>query len=125
MLGHHNGKTAGKTVEPAYHQKNKGCGASDGCQGIHSDETPCHHGISQVIKLLEYVSQAGGNHELQNQFCRLSGCHIISHIVIFYLSKNSRHHYNTKSWNIPVVFYLLNGILEKSDLDGHLQGIFT
>jgi|UPI0003A18E5E hypothetical protein len=50
---------------------------------------------------------------------------IPSGAFIFYLSKNSRHHYNTKSRNIPVVFYPLNGILEKSDLDGHLQGIFT
>jgi len=43
----------------------------------------------------------------------------------FILFDCQRRDYNTKSWNIPVVFYLLNGILEKSDLDGHLQGIFA
>ena len=79
MLGHQNGEPAGQPVEPSDHQENQGTGAPDGRQGVDSDKSPGDDGVRQVIKLLENIPKAGGDHKIDNQLHRIPGGHIVCH----------------------------------------------
>ena len=59
-LGDQNGKTAGKSVEPACDKKHQRAGAADGGQSVDAEKLSCHNGIRNIIELLKNISQAYG-----------------------------------------------------------------
>ena len=91
-LGYHDGKSTGNSLKPSGHQKDQGCGTSDGCQRVNANITASHHGIYQIVKLLENISEISRNHKCQDQAHGIAPCHIICHaeLLLHFLIKTVR-----------------------------------
>ena len=86
-LGYQNGKTTTQPVKPSGNKKHQRTGTSDGCQRIHSQKLSRNNGIRNVVKLLENISQAHGDHKPDDQAHRISHSHIIGLIFCHFLTQ--------------------------------------